>query len=341
MFDVLVIGGGHAGCEAAAAAARRGARVGLVELPRRGHRPDVVQPVDRRGRQGPSGARARRVRRADGARRRPRGDPPPDAQPQQGPRGPGPARPGRPQALPAGDDRAARPRAASSSSSARRCACGSRRAGSTGVETVDGQPDRVPSGGHRHRHLPRRADLLRRGADRGRPHAASARRCALAGQVREIGLGAGPAQDRNSAAARRPDDRLGAARRRSRATATTGRCRRSTTASARPSSPARSPGPMSARMTSSARVSTARPCSPARSRGGGRAIARRSRTRCAASATATATRSSSSPRGWTTHLVYPNGISHLAAGRRPAGLRRQHRRARARRDRPARLCGRI
>ena len=30
MFDVLVIGGGHAGCEAACAAARRGARVALV-----------------------------------------------------------------------------------------------------------------------------------------------------------------------------------------------------------------------------------------------------------------------------------------------------------------------
>jgi tRNA uridine 5-carboxymethylaminomethyl modification enzyme len=30
MFDVLVIGGGHAGCEAASAAARRGARVGLI-----------------------------------------------------------------------------------------------------------------------------------------------------------------------------------------------------------------------------------------------------------------------------------------------------------------------
>ena len=30
MFDVLVIGAGHAGCEAVAAAARRGARVGLV-----------------------------------------------------------------------------------------------------------------------------------------------------------------------------------------------------------------------------------------------------------------------------------------------------------------------
>ena len=32
MLDVLVIGGGHAGCEAAAAAARRGARVGLVSF---------------------------------------------------------------------------------------------------------------------------------------------------------------------------------------------------------------------------------------------------------------------------------------------------------------------
>src|SRR4051812_14963977 len=36
MFDVLVIGAGHAGCEAAAAAARRGARVGLVTFTARG-----------------------------------------------------------------------------------------------------------------------------------------------------------------------------------------------------------------------------------------------------------------------------------------------------------------
>jgi tRNA uridine 5-carboxymethylaminomethyl modification enzyme len=34
MFDVLVIGGGHAGCEAACAAARRGARVGLLSFRR-------------------------------------------------------------------------------------------------------------------------------------------------------------------------------------------------------------------------------------------------------------------------------------------------------------------
>ena len=34
MFDVLVIGAGHAGCEAAAAAARRGARVGLITFSR-------------------------------------------------------------------------------------------------------------------------------------------------------------------------------------------------------------------------------------------------------------------------------------------------------------------
>ena len=43
MHDVLVIGAGHAGCEAAAAAARRGARVGADHLPPRRCRTNVVQ----------------------------------------------------------------------------------------------------------------------------------------------------------------------------------------------------------------------------------------------------------------------------------------------------------
>ena len=42
MFDVIVIGGGHAGTEAAAAAARRGANTALVTFDRATDRNDVV-----------------------------------------------------------------------------------------------------------------------------------------------------------------------------------------------------------------------------------------------------------------------------------------------------------
>ena len=108
MHDVLVIGAGHAGCEAAAAAARRGARVGLADLPRRRCWSDVVQPVDRRRRQGASRPRTRRVRRPDGASRGSRRDPPPNAQPKQGAGGLGAAGSGRPAALPRCDRRLAR-----------------------------------------------------------------------------------------------------------------------------------------------------------------------------------------------------------------------------------------
>ena len=83
-YDVVVIGGGHAGCEAAAAAARLGARTALLTHRPRDDRRDVVQPGDRRARQGPSGARDRRARRRHGPRDRPRRHPVPHAEPQQG-----------------------------------------------------------------------------------------------------------------------------------------------------------------------------------------------------------------------------------------------------------------
>ena len=119
-------------------AARRARRAG--HLPRRGRRPDVLQPVDRRRRQGPSGPRARRVRRADGARRRPRGDPPPDAQPQQGAGGVGPARPGGPQLYRAAVARTGRRERRRDRSSPRRC--GSR---STAGASPGSRPARADS----------------------------------------------------------------------------------------------------------------------------------------------------------------------------------------------------
>ena len=53
-FDVIVIGGGHAGTEAAAAAARMGAQTALITLNRAKNWRDVLQSCHRRVGQGAS-----------------------------------------------------------------------------------------------------------------------------------------------------------------------------------------------------------------------------------------------------------------------------------------------
>ena len=98
-FDVIVIGGGHAGCEAAAAAARMGAQDRADDPSVRDHRRDVLQSGDRRSGQGSSGPRNRRAGRPDGPGGGRGRHPVPGAQPAQRPGGARAARPGRPQAL--------------------------------------------------------------------------------------------------------------------------------------------------------------------------------------------------------------------------------------------------
>ena len=169
-FDVIVVGGGHAGCEAAAAAARMGAATALVT-----HRFATIgamscNPGDRRPRQGPSGPRNRCARRPDGPRRRPRRHPVPRAQPPQGPGGARAARAGRPQALCRGH--------AAGDSRDRQSHGDRRRGGRSDRRATAGLPacklarrprTRRRRGGADHRHVSARPDPYRRAADPGRP----------------------------------------------------------------------------------------------------------------------------------------------------------------------------
>ena len=95
-FDIAVIGAGHAGIEAALAAARLGLRTPLLHRqPGRGGQ-HALQPGHWRHGEGPSGPGAGRPGGRDGQSRRPGLHPVPAAQPEQGPRCLVPPGPGRP-----------------------------------------------------------------------------------------------------------------------------------------------------------------------------------------------------------------------------------------------------
>ena len=98
-YDILVIGAGHAGTEAALAAARLGARTALLTTNCDTVGADELQSGHRRRGQGADRSRNRRPRRRDGPGDRCHGHSVPHAQSPQGPGHAQPAGPGRQKAL--------------------------------------------------------------------------------------------------------------------------------------------------------------------------------------------------------------------------------------------------